>query len=104
MAELIKREFIYFWYYFDIQFRQIAGYWVLGMVLGSAIPVFGKEKIHSLFAALQKKKLGILGIIPASLIVSAVCDVFAARIRACVARPGLQKCGGVLAWEWSEAE
>jgi hypothetical protein len=36
--------------------------------------------------------------------VPAVCDVFAARIRACVARPGLQKCGGVLAWEWSEAE
>jgi hypothetical protein len=31
--------------------------------------------------------------------VSAVYDVFAARIRACVARPGLQKCGGVLAWE-----
>jgi hypothetical protein len=36
--------------------------------------------------------------------VSAVYDVFAARIRACVARPGLQKCGGVLAWEWSAAQ
>jgi hypothetical protein len=36
--------------------------------------------------------------------VPAVYDVFAARIRACEARPGLQKCGGVLAWEWSEAE
>ncbi|MHB9291134.1 hypothetical protein Holit_00206 [Hollandina sp. SP2] len=68
MAEIIKREFVYFWYYFDIQFRQIAGYWVLGMVLGSAISVFGKEKIHSLFTALQKKKLGVLGVIPASLI------------------------------------
>jgi hypothetical protein len=31
--------------------------------------------------------------------VPAVYDIFAARIRACVARPGLQKCGGVLAWE-----
>jgi hypothetical protein len=31
--------------------------------------------------------------------VPAVYDVFAARIRACVARPGLQKCGGGLAWE-----
>jgi hypothetical protein len=31
--------------------------------------------------------------------VPVVYDVFAARIRACEARPGLQKCGGVLAWE-----
>ena len=36
--------------------------------------------------------------------VPVVYDVFAARIRACVARPGLQKCGGVLAWEWSVAQ
>jgi hypothetical protein len=36
--------------------------------------------------------------------VPVVYDVFAARIRACVARPGLQKCGGGLPWEWSEAE
>jgi uncharacterized membrane protein YraQ (UPF0718 family) len=68
MMEILRREAVYFWYYFDIQFRQIAGYWVLGMVLGSFISVFGKEKIHSLFAALQGKKLGVLGVIPASLI------------------------------------
>jgi hypothetical protein len=35
--------------------------------------------------------------------VPAVDDVLTARIRACVARPGLAKCGGVLAWEWSVA-
>jgi uncharacterized membrane protein YraQ (UPF0718 family) len=68
MADIVRRELIYFWYYFDIQFRQIAGYWVLGMVLGSAISVFGKEKIHSLFAALEGKELGVLGIISASCI------------------------------------
>jgi uncharacterized membrane protein YraQ (UPF0718 family) len=68
MTEILTRELIYFWYYFDIQARQIAGYWILGMVLGSVISVFGKEKIHNLFAALQEKKLGVLGIIPASLI------------------------------------
>jgi uncharacterized membrane protein YraQ (UPF0718 family) len=68
MLETLRRELIYFWYYFDIQLRQIAGYWILGMVLGSAISVFGKEKIHSRFAALQGKMLGGLGIIPASLI------------------------------------
>jgi uncharacterized membrane protein YraQ (UPF0718 family) len=68
MAEIIRREAIYLWYYFEVQFRQIAGYWVLGMILGSAISVFGKEKIHGLFTMLHGKKLGILGVIPASLI------------------------------------
>ncbi|MDR0376569.1 MAG: permease [Spirochaetaceae bacterium] len=68
MAELLKRELVYFWYYFDIQLRQIAGYWIMGMILGSVISVFGKEKIHRLFAALHGKKLGVLGVFPASLI------------------------------------
>jgi uncharacterized membrane protein YraQ (UPF0718 family) len=40
MADIISREFIYFRYYFDIQFRQIAGYWILGMALGSVISVY----------------------------------------------------------------
>jgi uncharacterized membrane protein YraQ (UPF0718 family) len=51
MPEMLLRELIYFWHYFDIQFRQIAGYWILGMALGSFISVFGKERIHSLFTA-----------------------------------------------------
>jgi uncharacterized membrane protein YraQ (UPF0718 family) len=38
------------------------------MVLGSVISVFGKEKIHGLFAALRGKRLGAWGVIPASLI------------------------------------
>jgi len=68
MIEILKREFIYLWYYFEIQFQQIAGYWISGMVLGSFISVFGKEKIHGMFAAMQGKKMGVLGVIPASLI------------------------------------
>jgi uncharacterized membrane protein YdjX (TVP38/TMEM64 family) len=36
--------------------------------------------------------------------VLAVYDVLPARIRACVARPGLAKCAGATAWEWSVAE
>jgi uncharacterized membrane protein YraQ (UPF0718 family) len=68
VAQTLKREFIYLWYYFEIQFRQIAGYWILGMVLGSLISVFGKEKIHGMFAGMQGKKLGVLGVIPASFI------------------------------------
>jgi hypothetical protein len=36
--------------------------------------------------------------------VPAVYDVLPARIRACVARPGLAKCAGATAWEWSVAQ
>jgi uncharacterized membrane protein YraQ (UPF0718 family) len=68
VIELIKRESIYLWYYFSIQFQQIVWYWVFGIILGSVISVFGKQKIHNLLTALQSKKLGILGVIPASLI------------------------------------
>jgi uncharacterized membrane protein YraQ (UPF0718 family) len=49
-------------------FSQIAAYYVLGMVLGSVISVFGKKKLHSMFAAMGEKKLGLLGLIPATLI------------------------------------
>ena len=36
MIEWIRREAIYLWYYLDIQVRQIAPYWALGILLGSA--------------------------------------------------------------------
>ncbi len=32
---VIRREFIYIWYYFTVQLEQIFGWWVLGMVIGS---------------------------------------------------------------------
>lgn len=68
MADFLTREFIYLWYYTDVLVRQIAPYWVIGIVLGSGISVFGKEKIHKLFSAMQGKKLGVFGVIPASLL------------------------------------
>ena len=40
MIESLQREGIYLWYYFSLQFSQIFRYWVLGMVLGSAVSVF----------------------------------------------------------------
>lgn len=66
MAEIIQREAVYLWYYFDLQLRQIIPYWVLGMVLGSAISVFAKERIHGLFRSMGGKRLGALGIFAAS--------------------------------------
>lgn len=68
MIEILQREFVYLWYYFDLQLRQIFWYWVLGMVLGSAISVFAKEKIHDAVKGLTDKKLGAFGVVPASIL------------------------------------
>lgn len=68
MIDILQREIIYIWYYFEIQLMQIFRYWVLGIVLGSVISVFGKQKIHALFGSMRDKKFGVFGIIPASLL------------------------------------
>ena len=64
--DILHREAVYLWYYFSLQLSQIFRYWVLGMVLGSVISVFAKERIHGLFRSLHGKRLGILGIFAAS--------------------------------------
>ncbi len=68
MTAMIRREAIYLWYYLDILFRQIAPYWALGIALGSAVSVFGKRYIHGAFGKIGQKKMGWLGVIPASLL------------------------------------
>lgn len=68
MLEYLSGQITYFLFYFSIQLEQILPYWILGTLLGSIIAVFGKEKIHALFSALQNRRLGIFGLIPASLI------------------------------------
>lgn len=68
ILEVIQREFIYVWYYFTVQLRQIALYYALGIVIGSVISVFVKDKIHGLFHSMGDKKLGVLGVIPARIL------------------------------------
>ena len=68
MPELLRREAVYLWYYFDLQFRQIFWYWVLGMVIGSAVSVFAKDRIHGLFARMKDARWGLLGVVPACLL------------------------------------
>ncbi|WP_319507053.1 hypothetical protein [uncultured Methanolobus sp.] len=68
MLDILQREFIYLWYYFSILFNQIViilGTWYFP---GSVISVFGKEKIHRLFVSIQNKRLGVFGVVPASLL------------------------------------
>lgn len=68
MIEILHREFIYLWYYFSVQLRQIFSFWLWGMMIGSAVSVLGKERIHNLFRDLQDKRLGLFGILLASLL------------------------------------
>jgi uncharacterized membrane protein YraQ (UPF0718 family) len=89
----VKGEFIYFWYYFSIQFTQIVWYWIFGMALGSLISVFGKEKIHNLFAAMGHKKFGAADVVPASLlgIASPLCMYGTIPIAASFAEKGMEE-------------
>ena len=92
MAEVLEREFIYVSYYFMVQLRQIFLYWVLGMVIGSFISVFAKNAIHSLFAGLRDKKMGIWGVVPASFlgILSPLCMYGTIPIAASFSRQGMR--------------
>ena len=66
--DVLHREFIYVWYYFTVQLRQIFWYWVLGMVIGSLVSVFAKDAIHGAFEKIRDKKWGLWGLIPASIL------------------------------------
>jgi uncharacterized membrane protein YraQ (UPF0718 family) len=92
MLEILEPEWTYLWYYFTLQFGQIAPYYVLGMVLGSVISVFGKSKIHGLFASLGNKKLGALGVVPASIlgIASPLCMYGTIPLAASFSRLGIK--------------
>ena len=92
MIEILRREFVYVWYYFTVQFQQIFQYYVLGIVLGSVISVFVKDHIHGLFRALGGKKLGVLGVIPASIlgIASPLCMYGTIPLAASFSRSGIR--------------
>ncbi|MBQ9902764.1 MAG: permease [Clostridia bacterium] len=93
MLEILHREFVYIWYYFDVQLRQIFWYWILGMAIGSLVSVFAKDKIHDLFAGMNGKNLGLLGIIPACLlgIASPLCMYGTIPIAASFRRQGMRE-------------
>lgn len=90
--QVIRREFIYIWYYFDVQFRQIFLYWVIGILIGSLISVFLKDRIHGLFRRMGSSRLGILGLIPASIlgIASPLCMYGTIPLAASVSRSGMR--------------
>ena len=90
--EILRRELVYIWYYFTVQLEQIFGWWVLGMVIGSAVSVFAKDSIHRAFRALQGKRLGVLGIAAASAlgIASPLCMYGTIPIAASFSKSGMK--------------
>lgn len=92
MLEILQREFIYIWYYFDLQLRQIFGYWVLGIIIGSAVSVFAKNWIHLAAEKIGRKVPGILGLFFASAlgIASPLCMYGTIPICAAFSRKGIK--------------
>lgn len=92
MGEIIQREAVYLWYYFTVQLQQIFWYWVLGMVIGSLVSVFLKERVHDTFRSLGDKKLGAFGIVIASAlgIASPLCMYGTIPIAASFSRSGIR--------------
>ena len=93
MIKIFQREFIYLWYYFTLQLEQIYIYWLLGMAIGSFVSVFGKNKIHGLFAKLNEKKLSLFGIVPACIlgIASPLCMYGTIPIAASFSEKGMRE-------------
>ena len=92
LFEILRRELVYLAYYCEIQFRQIAPYWALGMVIGSLVSVFAKDAIHQCFDAIRDKKWGVWGVIPASMlgIASPLCMYGTIPIAASFSRHGMR--------------
>lgn len=92
ILSVLRREFIYLWYYFEVQLLQILPYFALGTAIGSAVSVFGKERIHRALVSIQDKHLGAIGIIPAALlgIASPLCMYGTIPIAASFSQKGLR--------------
>ena len=90
--DILHREFVYLWYYFDIQLRQIFWYWVIGIVIGSCVSVFLKDQIHRIAAYFGERCPGLVGIVIASAlgIASPLCMYGTIPICAAFSRKGIK--------------
>lgn len=88
----LQREAVYLWYYLSLQIEQLAPYWLLGILIGSVVSVFGKGVIRGAFERLGKGHAGTLGISFASLlgIASPLCMYGTIPIAASFSRQGMK--------------
>lgn len=92
MIDILYREFIYISYYFEIQLRQILGWYVFGVIAGSVISVFMKDRILKAMERVGKHTDSILSIVLASLlgIASPLCMYGTIPIAASLSRGGIK--------------
>ena len=68
MLDILYREFVYISYYFEIQLRQILGWYLFGIAVGSVISVFMKDGILRAMERVRKHTDSILSIVLSSLL------------------------------------
>ena len=92
MLEILHREFVYIWYYFDLQVHQIFWYWIVGIVIGSCVSVFAKKWIHNAAEWIGTRVPGIIGLMLASIlgIASPLCMYGTIPICAAFSRKGIR--------------
>ena len=89
----LKREFIYLWYYADRQFHQIFFYWLIGMLIGSFISIFAKDRISNAVANTKSEKWGIIGIITSVIlgVISPLCMYGTIPLAATFSKKGVRE-------------
>lgn len=92
MAIIVKETTI-LWHHLMMQTEQILPFWLLGMIIGSAVSVFLKERIHATFRKLSKCSLGMRGIVFASVLgmASPLCMYGTIPIAASFSRSGVRE-------------
>ncbi|MBO8450012.1 MAG: permease [Spirochaetes bacterium] len=92
VAEILQREAVYLWYYFDLQIRQIFWYWLFGILGGSLISVFLKGKLHEWCRRAGEKLSGPAGWLGAAVagIVSPLCMYGTVPIAASFSQKGIR--------------
>lgn len=92
MSEILYREFVYLAYYFEIQFTQIAGYYLFGIVTGSLISVFLKKRILSAMKTVGRYSDGFPALVLSSAlgIASPLCMYGTIPIAASLAKGGIR--------------
>lgn len=75
------------------QIAFILPYWILGILIGSAVSVFGKERLHALLVSMQGKQGGMTGLMLASAlgVASPLCMYGTIPIAASFAQKGVRE-------------
>lgn len=92
MSDILYREFVYISYYFEIQLRQILGWYVFGIIVGSLISVFMKGSILRAMEWAGKRTDSLFSIVLASLlgIASPLCMYGTIPIAASLSKGGIK--------------